>query len=369
MNLRIMEIWRGYRRLSSLGLAVLLTLGLLPALARGMTPDELNNIEIYEKVAPGVVNITSTAVEFDFFLNVVPKEGSGSGAIVDARGYIITNTHVIKDAQSLEVTLADGTKLPASLVGADADSDIAVLKIDPGGHALSVVKVGSSDGLKVGQKVLAIGNPFGLQQTLTTGVISSLGRTLRSPSGIQIENVIQTDASINPGNSGGPLLDTSGRIIGINTAIFSPGGASGGSVGIGFAIPANTIIKVVPQLSSKGYVAYPWIGCSFNTLVPGLGKILGFPVEKGAYIVGVAANSPAFQSGLQGGNRRQRLGNTLILVGGDLVVQLDDRPISTADEIILYIRSKNPGDRVLVTFYRGRQKISTSLVLGEKPRS
>ena len=338
------------------------------AICSALTPGEQNSISIYEQSAPAVVNITSMAIEFDFFLHVVPKEGSGSGVLIDPRGYIVTNSHVVKKAQSLEVTLEDGTKRPASLVGLDVDSDLAVIKIDPGSHKLTAVTLGDSDDLKVGQKVLAIGNPFGLKQTLTTGVISSLGRSLRAPSGIEIEDVIQTDASINPGNSGGPLLDSDGKIIGINTAIFSPSGKFGGSVGIGFAIPSNTVRKVVSQLISKGYVSYPWVGTSFRTLNPGLGKILGFPVERGALIIMVVPNSPAQRYGLRGGNRRTRLGNMLIVVGGDLIVGMDDVPIHSADDIVRYIRSKNPGDRILVTFYRGRKKMSLFLVLGERPR-
>ena len=338
-------------------------------ISSGLTLDEQNSISIYKQSTPAVVNITSMAIEFDFFLNVVPKEGSGSGVIIDPRGYIVTNSHVVKKVQSLEVTLEDGTKHSASLVGIDVDSDLAVIKIESDRHELTAVTLGDSDDLKVGQKVLAIGNPFGLQQTLTTGVISSLGRSIRAPSGIEIEDVIQTHASINPGNSGGPLLDSDGKIIGINTAIFSPSGKFGGSVGIGFAIPSNTVRKVVSQLITKGYVAYPWGGTSFRTRTPGMGKALGFPVERGAIIVMVAPNSPAQRYGLRGGNRRTRLGNMLIVVGGDLVVGLDDVPIHSADDIVRYIRSKDPGDRILVTFYRGRKKMSFFLVLGEKPRA
>jgi len=225
--------------------------------ACALTEDEKNNIELYQKLAPGVVNITSTTLEHDFFFNVVPRQGAGSGSIIDGRGYILTNHHVIEDARKLEVTLANGKKYSAKLVGSDPDTDVAVIKIEARREDLTLIPMGSSDNLKVGQKVIAIGNPFGLGQTLTTGVISMVGRTLRASSGTLVEDMIQTDASINPGNSGGPLIDSSGKMIGINTAIFSPTGAS---VGIGFAIPIDVARRVVNELIDKGYYSYPCLG-------------------------------------------------------------------------------------------------------------
>ena len=192
-------------------------------LAFALTEEEKNNIDLYERLAPGVVNITSTVIEHDFFLNVIPRKGTGSGSIIDPRGYIMTNNHVIGDGK-LEVTLADGKKYKAKLIGSDPDTDLAVLKIEAPKESLRVIPMGDSADLKVGQKAMAIGNPFGLGQTLTTGVISSVGRTMRADNGTLVEDIIQTDASINPGNSGGPLIDSSGKLIGITTAIFSPTG-------------------------------------------------------------------------------------------------------------------------------------------------
>lgn len=224
---------------------VILLLFSLTGAAKAKTTDEANNIEIYLKAAPGVVNISSVVVKYDFFYNPIPQEGVGSGVIIDERGYIVTNNHIIEDARSLEVTLADGSKWRARLVGADPDNDLAVIKIDLPDRKLTVLSVGSSKDLKVGQKVLAIGNPFGLGQTLTTGVISSLGRSIRTGTGSIIRGVIQTDAAINPGNSGGPLLNSRGEMIGINTAIVSPTGAN---VGIGFGIPVDTVTSIVPRL-------------------------------------------------------------------------------------------------------------------------
>src|SRR5512136_1402067 len=250
-----------------------------PALCAAITEEERNNISVYEKAADAVVNITSTAVQMDFFFNPFPSQGSGSGSIIDTRGHILTNHHVVANAQKLEVTLADGSKWPAKLVGSDPDSDLAVIKIDAQKEKLKVIPMGDSKNLKIGQKVLAIGNPFGLQRTLTTGIISSLGRTIRSEAGNMIEDVIQTDAAINPGNSGGPLLNSDGEIIGINSAIISP---SGGNVGIGFAVPVNTAKKVSPELISKGYVIYPYIGATIQSLTPEVAKYLKIKIERGA---------------------------------------------------------------------------------------
>jgi S1-C subfamily serine protease len=257
--------------------------------AAGLTEEERNNIAVYEKVADGVVNITSTAVQMDFFFNAFPTQGSGSGSIIDTKGNILTNYHVVENAQTLEVTLADESKWPAKLVGSDPDNDLAVIKIDAPKEKLKVIPMGDSKGLRIGQKVLAIGNPFGLQRTLTTGIISSLGRTIRSEAGSLMEDIIQTDAAINPGNSGGPLLNSEGEIIGINSAIISP---SGGSVGIGFAIPVNIAKRVIPELIAKGYVTYPYIGATIQSLIPEVANYLKLKVERGAMIAEVVKGGP-----------------------------------------------------------------------------
>ncbi len=243
---------------------VLFIMGLLFLLAGhsigfAETEDEENNISIYRRVGQGVVNITSVVVERDFFFNPIPREGAGSGSIIDSEGHILTNHHVIQDSTKLEVTLSDGSKWPARFVGSDPENDLAVIQIDAPREKLTVIPMGDSTGLHVGQKVLAIGNPFGLGQTLTTGIISSLERSIRTPNGTLMEDLIQTDAAINPGNSGGPLLDSNGKIIAVNSAIISPTGAS---VGIGFAVPVNTAKRILPELISKGHVTYPWIGAS-----------------------------------------------------------------------------------------------------------
>lgn len=329
------------------------------------TEDEENNISIYRRVGPGVVNITSVVIQRDFFFNPIPREGAGSGSIIDTAGHILTNHHVIRDSTKLEVTLSDESKWPARFVGADPDNDLAVIKIDAPKNKLTVISMGDSSVLKVGQKVLAIGNPFGLGQTLTTGIISSLGRSIRSEAGILIQDVIQTDAAINPGNSGGPLLDSKGKIIGINSAIISPTGAS---VGIGFAIPVNTAKRIVPELIEKGYVSYPWIGASVYPLIPEFARFLGLKVERGAVIIEVVKGGPADRAGLKGGDRQVRVGNSLILVGGDVIIEIDGKEVTSSDELIQMIRDHRPGDRVELKILRKGKFLDIKVTLGKKPQ-
>jgi putative serine protease PepD len=330
-----------------------------------ITEDEKNNIAVYEKAADGVVNVTSTAVQMDFFFNPFPTQGAGSGSIIDTKGHVLTNHHVVANAQKLEVTLADGSKWPAKLVGSDPDNDLAVIKIEAPREKLKVVPMGDSKSLRIGQKVLAIGNPFGFDRTLTTGVISSLGRTIRSEVGTLIEDVVQTDAAINPGNSGGPLLNSAGEIIGINSAIISP---SGGNVGIGFAIPVNTAKRVVPELIAKGYVTYPWIGATVQSLIPEVASHLKLKIERGAMIADVVKGGPADKAGLKGGDQRVQVGNVIMMVGGDIVMKADEREIKTNDELIRYIREKKPGDAVLLKIHRKGNTLDLKVVLGERPR-
>jgi len=329
------------------------------------TEDEENNISVYRRIGPGVVNITSVVIQRDFFFNPVPREGAGSGSIVDADGHILTNHHVIRDSSKLEVTLSDGSKWKAKLIGADPGNDLAVIKIDAPRDKLTVIPMGDSSNLKVGQKVLAIGNPFGLGQTLTTGIISSLGRSIRSEAGTLIEDVIQTDAAINPGNSGGPMLDSEGRIIGINSAIISPTGAS---VGIGFAVPVNTAKRILPELIRKGYVSYPWIGASVFPLLPEFAKSLGLTVERGAMIMEVVKGGPADKAGLQAGDRQVRVGNVMLPVGGDVITEFGGEKVASGDDLIGLIRSRQPGDRVDLKVLRNGKFLIVNITLGERPR-
>jgi putative serine protease PepD len=333
--------------------------------SEALTDDEKSNIAIYQKVSPSVVNVISTVITRDFFLNAIPREGSGSGSIIDNQGHILTNNHVIRDAQKLEVTLADGSTWPAKLVGTDPDNDLAVLNIDAPPEKLKSLALSDSRKLQVGQKVLAIGNPFGLGLTLTTGIISSLGRTIRSEVGTMIEDVIQTDASINPGNSGGPLLNSEGEMIGINTAIISP---TGGSVGIGFAIPVNTAKRIIPQLIAKGYVSYPYLGASVQPVIPEFAKALGLKVEKGAMILEVTPGGPADKAGLKGGNRQVQVGNFLLLVGGDVITRMDQVEVKDADELIKRLRERKPGETINLTVLRDGKFRDVKVLLQERPK-
>lgn len=329
-----------------------------------LTGDEENTVSIYERVNASVVNITSIAVTYDFFLNPVPSEASGSGSIIDKKGYILTNYHVVRNSDRLEVTLADGSKWAGNLIGADPQTDLAVIQIDAPSERLTVIPIGSSDALRPGQKVLAIGNPFGLERTLTVGIISSLRKNIQTGQ-LEIDDVIQTDAAINPGNSGGPLLNSEGEMIGINTVIFSP---SGGNVGIGFAIPINTAKKNLPELISRGYVAYAWLGVEVQTLIPEFAEALSFPVKRGALIARIARGGPAFLAGLQGGTGRIEVGNAILIVGGDILVGMDGRQIESSEDFRRIMKSKKPGETVRLTLWRGRQRKEVEVRLGERPR-
>ena len=333
--------------------------------ASALTDDEKNNVAIYQKASLSVVNVISTVITRDFFLNPVPREGSGSGSIIDASGHILTNNHVIKDAQKLEVTLANGSKWPAKLVGTDPDNDLAVIKINAPPEKMKSLSFGDSRKLQVGQKVLAIGNPFGLGLTLTTGIISSLGRTIRSEVGTTIEDVIQTDASINPGNSGGPLLSSEGEIIGVNTAIISP---TGGSVGIGFAIPANTAKRIAAELIAKGFVPYPYLGAVVHSILPQFAKPLRLKVDHGAMVVEVSPGGPADMAGLKGAKQQVQIGNFLHPVGGDIITQVNQVEVKDAEGLIKYLRERKIGDTVTLKIIRNEKTQDVKVTLQERPR-
>lgn len=336
-----------------------------PVAPGDLTPEERIVIGVYKKVSPAVVHIASIAVAYDFFFNQVPQAGTGSGFLIDEQGHIVTNNHVVEDARSLEVTLADGTKVPATLVGRDPNNDLAVIKISVPGRTLPVIPLGDSGALQVGQLAIAIGNPFGLDRTVTTGVISSLNRSLRADNNREMRGIIQTDAAINPGNSGGPLLNSRGEVIGINTAIFSP---SGGSVGIGFAIPVNTAKRLTPQLIATGRVRHPWLGIAGITLSPELARALDLPVEKGVLVAQVYPRSPAARAGLRGGQRRLRVGNTILAVGGDILTAADGKPVESMDWLVAYLDDeKGVGQAVELTLRRGKETVRLSVTLGELP--
>jgi len=310
--------------------------------------DEEGNIAIYEKTAPSVVNIVNTTVSYDFFLQPVPSTGSGSGVIVDDRGHIVTNYHVIEGAKSLEVTLFDGSKHVAVVVGIDPGDDLAVIRINAPAEKLTPARFGDSSQLRVGQKALAIGNPFGLDKTLTVGIISSLGRTMRATNGRLIRGIIQTDAAMNPGNSGGPLLDAAGRLIGVNTAIFSP---VGGSIGIGFAIPSNTVKKALSPLISKGFVSRPWLGIAGQNMDAESARALGFDTP-GVLVADVYRASPAAKAGLKGSTHNVRIGNIIVSAGGDMIVAVNSTPIRTMEEFNDMMDSLDVGSIITIKVIR-----------------
>jgi S1-C subfamily serine protease len=329
------------------------------------TPEEEINIRVYRTASPAVVNITTTAVAYDFFLNPIPKEGTGSGAIIDRAGYILTNFHVIDGARRLEVTLADGSKWPARPIGADPSNDVAVVKIDVPPEKLSVIPLGDSSKLVVGQKVLVIGNPFGLARTLTAGIVSSVGRSIRAENGRLIRGIIQTDAAINPGNSGGPLLNASGEVVGVSTAIFSP---SGGSVGVGFAVPINAAKRIIPELINRGYVARPYLGISGHEIFPVLAEALRLPVTQGIMVVEVTRGSPAERAGIRGGDRAVQVGNMIVRAGGDIITEVNQVKVRTFEELSDLIDAQRPGDTVTLTFNRQGKFTAVEVRLRERPR-
>ncbi len=335
--------------------------------ASGNTPEEEIVIGIYRAVSPGVVHISSTVLTQDFLFRIIPERGTGSGIIVDDRGYILTNSHVVENADSLEVTLADKSKVPAKLVGRDPNNDLAVIRVSVPREKLTPLKLGDSDQLQVGQMAIAIGNPFGLDRTVTRGVVSALGRSLKAETGRQIRNVIQTDAAINPGNSGGPLLNSRGEVIGLNTAIFSP---SGGSIGIGFAIPVNTAKKLLPLLIARGRVSHPWLGISGLDVTPNLARTLSLPVKEGVMIAQVAPGGPAARAGLRGSDRRVRVGNYMMNVGGDIIQALDGQRIASVDDLTAFLdEHKKVGDDVRVDVLRDGNPQTMTVRLGELPES
>jgi S1-C subfamily serine protease len=338
----------------------------------GMASLEGEIIDVYQQASQGVVNITNRGYAYDFFMQAVPQEGSGSGFAYDREGHIITNYHVIEGAEELLVTLPDETTVAAEVVGADPSNDLAVLWVDVPPEQLHPLALGESDTLQVGQFVVAIGSPFGFERTLTVGVVSALGRVIESPDESFIGEIIQTDAAINPGNSGGPLLDLEGRVIGVNTAIFSPSQAS---AGIGFAVPVDTVRRVVPALVEQGYFPHPWLGLRYVwNLTPERAQVLEelgmqVPVEEGLLIVETYSGSPADVADLRGGQQRARIGRTILLVGGDILTAIDGQPIASDRDLSRYLDIETSvGQVVQVTIWRDGQQMTLPVTLSERPR-
>jgi S1-C subfamily serine protease len=321
--------------------------------------EEQNNISVYRRNIGAVVNITSRAMTFDFFYGLVPQEGQGSGFIIDKEGHILTNYHVIAEARQVEVTLHNRKKYRATIVGTDRAHDLAVVQIKA--PDLEPMTLGDSTHLQVGQKVYAIGNPFGLAGTLTRGIVSSI-RQVQEPDGMVIEEAIQTDAAINPGNSGGPLLNWHGEVIGINPMIAS---SVGQSAGIGFAIPINTAKAVLNDLVTLGRVRRPALGVRTIPIDPELATEMGLAADYGLLIVQAVPGSAADHAGLRGGSERAYLGNTPIMIGGDLIISIDGDKVESQQDLARVMNKHRAGDTVRVTIYRGKKKMDVNVVLGE----
>ena len=327
--------------------------------------------KIFADSHQSVVNITSTVVTPNMFNQPVPQQGAGSGFVWDEEGHIVTNFHVVQNAESIAVSFGNDEMLEAELVGSDLFTDLAVLEVEKD-YLPPPLQVGDSDDVRVGEFVVAIGNPFSFERTLTFGVVSAIGRVIRSAGGRFISEAIQTDTPINPGNSGGPLIDLNGRVIGVNSAIISPSGAS---AGIGFAISANTLQQVIPSLIEKGSYPHPYLGFQSVDLQRGLIKLLEeegitSPVDEGVLIVNVLNGTPADEAGLQGGDRQLRLGNYRLPVGGDILVGIEGESVTTYKELVVYLETKTEiGDTIEVTFYRDGEKQSTKVTVGKRPEN
>ncbi len=334
------------------------------------TQDEIQNISVYEKCNEAVVNITTQTMSYDWFLEpYVSSSGSGSGSIIDKRGYVITNVHVIENATKIQISLADGSSYEGHVIGQDVESDIAVLKFDPPSDVvLKTISFGSSDTLKVGQKVIAIGNPFALERTMTTGIISGLGRPVQESSSVIIRNMIQTDAAINPGNSGGPLLDSQGRMIGINTMIISK---SGSSSGVGFAVPVSTARRVVSDLLKYGKVNRGRLNIEYIQNTRSIANYAKYPVSTGIVVTKVKSGSNAEKAGLKGGTTpvQYRSGWSsvkTIYLGGDVITKIGNIEINGIADYFSALEDKRPGDQVNITVIRNGKYTELSIVLEDE---
>jgi len=326
---------------------------------------ERENISIYERLNSAVVNITTEIMAINWFLEPVPQEGSsGSGSIIDVKGFVLTNNHVIQNAHRVFINLSDGSQYEGTIVGVDPENDLAVLKFEPPGNMeLRTIPFGDSSNLLVGQKVLAIGNPFALERTLTVGIVSGLGRPIQTSRNRIIRDMIQTDASINPGNSGGPLLDTQGRMIGINTMIYSP---SGGSVGIGFAVPVNTAKRVVSELIQYGKVRRGWIDATVVQIFPSLVRYAKLPVDSGLLVSRIRRNGFAERSGLRQGSEPVQYGRSVIYLGGDIIKSVNGIATNSLADLYASLEASRPGDTVPVEIIRGGQQMTLRVTLADR---
>ena len=335
---------------------------------RGLTP-----ADIYRRDAPGVAFVRAQIVQrsqspFDLFPTEQRGEATGSGFVIDKSGDILTNAHVVEGAVKVTVQFSDSKTVDAKIIGRDTSTDLALLKVATDGLTLRPLQLGSAKDVHVGDPAIAIGNPFGLSRTLTTGVISAKQRQIQAPNGFRIDNVLQTDTPINPGNSGGPLLDATGRVIGINSQIET-GGSGSGNVGIGFAVPIDTARQVLPQLKENGRVERAWLGVSSLTIDRSL-RALDLPVDHGALVQSVQRGSPADKAKIKGGDIEAQLSNgTPVQIGGDIITKVDGKDVATSDDLATAVENHKPGDQVTLEVLSGKSKRDVKVTLGKRPAS
>jgi S1-C subfamily serine protease len=329
-----------------------------------LSNDEVLNVKIYRQASPAIANILTKATEYDFWMDPVPVEGAGSGFVIDTKGYILTNFHVVQGAQTIDVVLGDQSRYAAKFIGADQRNDVALIKVEPKGKPLVALPLGDSAALQVGQKVLAIGNPFGFQSTLTTGVVSALGRTVQTSQTTFIDEAIQTDAAINRGNSGGPLINSHGEAIGVNSAIYTP---TGTTAGIGFAIPINTAKRIAHDLITDGRVHQAFLGVETIPINESFAEALGLPSQEGLLVQTTTRGGPAAQAGIRGGDRVAQAGMRRFYVGGDVLTAIDKQKITTPLDVNLVLNKRRPGDEVTVTLFRGGKQMEVRVKLAERP--
>ena len=324
--------------------------------------------DIYEAAAPGVVQVLSTVVD-DSNPFLEPQEGQsqGSGFVIDKAGHIVTNYHVVQGATDVEVSFSENERIPAKVVGVDPSTDIAVLEVDEQARALTPLQLGDSDVVTVGDAVVAIGNPLGLERTITAGIVSALQREITAPDGFAIDKVIQTDAPINPGNSGGPLLNARGEVIGVNSQIAPDPAGGSGNIGIGFAVPINTVKEVVSQILETGRVEHAYLGIQMVTLNETITENFRMPVTAGVLLVEVVPGSPADKAGLKGGDTRVIIDGQTYMLGGDVITKVDGTPVDSADDVRAAVRAKKPGDSVSLEIHRQKETKTVTVELGRQP--
>jgi len=340
-----------------------------PSTLAAPSADAMSVNEIYERAAPGVVQIASTSRTADTFSGGLSPSALGSGFVVDKAGHIVTNFHVVEDADEIRVSFSNRDTVGAELVGTDPSTDLAVLRVDSSASALTPLPLGDSDEVRVGDPVVAIGNPFGLDRTATAGIVSALQRLITAPNDFTIDHVIQTDAPINRGNSGGPLLNSRGEVIGVNTQIETGGISTGGNVGIGFAVPSNTVEDVVAQILQTGRVEHAYLGIAGHAVTPDLAETYNLPVEAGVLVGEVRAASGAAKAGLEAGDTRVVVAGETYDLGGDIIVAADGVSISSIEELRDAIAAHKPGDKIKLRIYRDAKKMSVTVTLGRQPPS